>query len=94
LNTSILIAHEPVGDFNYDDAISKHFRRFGIEANPYFGNTSRLLWSRPLDVKTVYQAIRKSPLKCVWIAEQSEWCDLDFADKLKSILSPQGSREP
>lgn len=80
MSNCILIEHNEVEEFA---PVQKHFIRFGIEAGPYIGRTSRLLWSRPLDVRTVQRAIKTSPLKCVSVAQQRPWCDGPFAEKLQ-----------
>jgi hypothetical protein len=86
VNHCILIEHNEIDSFDYDP-IASHFRRFGIEANGYWGNTSRLWWRSSLDAKAVVRAIQKSPLLNVAIPEQKPWCDHEAAESVGRLLS-------
>lgn len=89
MNTCIMITHEPVDMFEFEP-VADHFKRFGIEAGPYLWDSTRLLWRRPLTVASVCKAIKSAPLECVLIADQTKWCDVVFAEKLKAALSRRG----
>ena len=96
MNTVILIAHDEVvwDEVEFDEyaPIKRHFAKCKIEADPYMGNTSRLLWKQPQSVSMVRNAIVTSPLFNVSVAKQDKWCDAEFANKLADLLAAPESK--